>query len=125
MKDFAERLRTLREERQLSQHELAELVGVHFGQISRYERGAILPSVETVALLAQALRVSADALLFETARGSRAKVERREIGNLVLLQRFRSLEQMERGYQQTAIELIDALIAKQRMKSVVSGKAPA
>jgi transcriptional regulator with XRE-family HTH domain len=64
-----------------SRSKLAQVTGIHLGQISRYERGIILPSAETAVRLCRALRVSADVLLF----GDRAKEARVEIENLRLL----------------------------------------
>lgn len=69
MKGFGDKLRKLRESGQLSQQDLAQMTGIHLGQISRYKRGVILPSGETAVLLCRALRVTAGLLLF----GARSK----------------------------------------------------
>jgi transcriptional regulator with XRE-family HTH domain len=119
MKGFAERLRSWREKRQLSQQDLASITGIHIGQISRYERGIILPSAETAVLLCRALKISADVLLF----GDTQRDEPKEIGNLRLLERFRRLEKMSRDEQETAIKLIDALIAQDEIQQIV-GRRP-
>ncbi len=65
--DFPERLTALRKERGLTQQALADLVGVHVLQIRRYEGGNSQPTLDVVKRLAQALRVSADALVFDAA----------------------------------------------------------
>ena len=62
---FGERLEALRRERGLSQAEVAEIAGVHPVQMSRYETGKGMPSVEVVKGLAVALAVSTDELLFD------------------------------------------------------------
>ncbi len=116
MRGFSVRLRTVREQRQLSQQDLANLTGIHLGQISRYERGVIQPSAETTLVLAQALRVSADYLLSGRAAG---EPEELKIANLRLFERFRELERMNRTEQETAITLIDALIAKHKMEQAL------
>ncbi len=79
---------------------------IHLGQISRYERGVILPSGETAVLLCRALRSRPIILLF----GARSKEERPEIENLRLLERFRRLSEMDRAQQEITIKLIDALV---------------
>ncbi len=60
---IGERIREARQARKLSQEALALEVDVTQGAIGMYERGANLPSVETLPRLAAALGVSADWLL--------------------------------------------------------------
>jgi transcriptional regulator with XRE-family HTH domain len=60
---FAQRLKIAREYRGHSQASLAELLNVAPQQIYRLETGKHTPSSETVVLLSQALKVSADYLL--------------------------------------------------------------
>jgi len=82
--------------------------------------GIILPSAETAVLLCRGLRVSADYLLFGDATNERPL----EIQNLRLLERFRRLEQMAREEQEVAIKVIDALIAKDDIRQIVSPRSP-
>lgn len=63
--DFPERLAQLRKARNLTQRQLAELVGVHFTQLQRYESGASQPTLDVLRRLAVSLGVSADVLLFD------------------------------------------------------------
>ncbi len=63
MVDFGERLRQLRKERNLTQRQLADLIGVKNSVISFYEVGERTPSLEAVVKLASVLHVSADTLL--------------------------------------------------------------
>ena len=57
-------------ERSLTQQALAALVGLGITQMKRYEAGASQPTLEVIRKLSQALRVSADELLFgKTGRG--------------------------------------------------------
>jgi transcriptional regulator with XRE-family HTH domain len=64
---FPERLSTLRKERSLTQQALAAMVGLGITQMKRYEAGTSQPTLEVIRNLAQALRVSADELLFGKA----------------------------------------------------------
>lgn len=116
MKGFGERLRKLREERHLSQHELSQLVGIHLSQLSRIERGASFPSAETVLTLARALHTSTDALL----RGENNGVQKLEIENVRLYERFRALETTGRDGQETVIKVIDAILAKERVEAALA-----
>lgn len=116
MKTFGSRLRTLREKRELSQQELAGLVGIHLSQLSRLERGVSQPSAETVLAIAHALRATTDALL----RGDTSGEQPLQIENVRLYERLRTLQTLDRDDQETAIKLIDALVAKNRMRAVVA-----
>ena len=63
MKVFGERLKEIREERSLSMSELARQMETSHQNISRWERGEIMPSGETLVKLVNFLKVSADYLL--------------------------------------------------------------
>lgn len=62
---FSKRLSALRKKRGLTQHNMAEMAGVHVSQIRRYEAGGSQPSLEALRNLAMALNISADVLLFD------------------------------------------------------------
>ena len=61
--DFAARLRKTRENRELSQSELAREAGMQPSAIAHFEAGRRKPSFDNVRALARALKVSADYLL--------------------------------------------------------------
>jgi len=60
-----ERLVSLRKERGLTQHAVAEMVSMHISQIRRYESGHSQPTLDAIRKRAVALSVSADMLLFK------------------------------------------------------------
>jgi transcriptional regulator with XRE-family HTH domain len=64
---FPRRLSTFRKERNLTQQALAEMVSLGITQMKRYEAGTSQPTLEVIRKLSQALRVSADELLFGKA----------------------------------------------------------
>lgn len=63
MYSTGERIKTLREQRNITQGELADLVGVHQSKISHCETGARGISLELAAKIADALGVAVDDLL--------------------------------------------------------------
>lgn len=63
MVEFGEKLRRLRKQKQLTQRQLADLIGVQHTIISFYELGDRVPSPEVIVKLASVLHVSSDYLL--------------------------------------------------------------
>lgn len=62
---LAGNVRECRQRAGLSQNTLAEMAGVAYPRISEIERGKVNSKVETIAILARALGVSAAELLAE------------------------------------------------------------
>ena len=60
---FAENIKQLRNEKQLSQEELAEMLDVSRQAVSKWEQGSGYPEVETLLLLSSKLNVSLDSLM--------------------------------------------------------------
>lgn len=63
MVEFGAKLKQLRKEKNLTQKQLASLIGVQNSVISFYEVGERVPSPEIIIKLATALHVSSDYLL--------------------------------------------------------------
>ena len=61
--NFAENLKQLRKEKQLSQEELAEILDVSRQAVSKWEQGIGYPEVEKLLLLSRKLNVSLDSLM--------------------------------------------------------------
>lgn len=63
MNDFYKRLRDARKVNGLTQEELAEKADISRVMVSRYETGTVMPTVDVLVNLADALNVSTDYLL--------------------------------------------------------------
>lgn len=111
---FGRLLKELRRQRGLSQKELAEVIGVHYLQISKYETGSYFPTVGKVIEIARALQVRIAQLFGDVVP------EESHVRNLRLLRRFHELESLPKDDQEVAVKLIDALVAKRRTKKLVS-----
>lgn len=61
--NFSENLKNLREEKGLSQRQLAEEIKVSQANISRWEKGTQSPSIEWLIIIAQFFDVTTDYLL--------------------------------------------------------------
>lgn len=55
---FGKRIRELRRERELSQKQLGELTGFHHNYVGMIERGERNPSLENIAVFANAFEIS-------------------------------------------------------------------
>ena len=62
MNKFAERLKELREEKNMSELQLAKVLGVSSTTINRWERGLRAPNLDSLILLARFFDVSIDYL---------------------------------------------------------------
>lgn len=117
-REFGKRLKSLREQRFLSQRQLAKGIGIEAAHISRYERGLVLPGAETLIDLSSFLQVSLGALLLgidEGARGAEAPIQ-----DISLLERFRELEKFERRDREIVVALIDAWIRSRQVEQIVA-----
>ncbi|HDK7218151.1 TPA: helix-turn-helix transcriptional regulator [Clostridium botulinum] len=63
---FGDRLKELREEKEMTQEELGKLLNVSRQTISGYEAGAIEPSISNLVKLANIFNISLDYLLCRT-----------------------------------------------------------
>lgn len=66
MANFAERIRTLRVSRGMTQEALGNIIGVKYDSISIYERGKNYPEVRNLIVLADYFGVSIDYLVGRT-----------------------------------------------------------
>ncbi|WP_434986245.1 helix-turn-helix domain-containing protein [Pseudomonas protegens] len=111
---FAERLRSLRKQKNLSQTELGQLAELHYTHIGRYERGTSRPSVDTLKRLADALDVSSDYLLEGASdEAAKAKFEERE-----LLRQFQEVEQIPEEDKKVVKTLLDAFLIKKHLQTL-------
>jgi len=112
-KAFGVRLKELRKQKRWSQKEMAAKVEIRFQQLNKYESGLNLPPAEMLIKLADALTTTIDYLLTGNP------VEDNPLANNRLFKRFRAVEHLDDDDQEAIIKLIDAMIAKQQMQSVL------
>ena len=63
---FGQRLRMLREKREMTQEEMSGMLHVHRSTYTKYEIGETQPSIDTLIRLADLFKVSVDFLLGRT-----------------------------------------------------------
>jgi transcriptional regulator with XRE-family HTH domain len=70
---FGKRLRQVRRERDLTQEQLAEALGVSVEAVSNFERGVHAPSFESLEKLAEVLQVSVYQLFLFPQEGAQSQ----------------------------------------------------
>ena len=79
---FAERLRLLRQARNMTQARLANLLGVGPRAYNRWEKGGNVPHFETILKIADILQVSLDELSGRQSPSSELKIRNYELRQL-------------------------------------------
>jgi transcriptional regulator with XRE-family HTH domain len=109
---LGERIKNLRKEKKWQQAELAEKISADARQISRYEKGKINPSVETLVRISQVFDVSIDYLLKENAPKKPFMLDDKEL--FKYLEDIQSLEEEDR---RCLFHIIDSFKTKKKIKS--------
>lgn len=112
MTDLATRLLEARKQKGLSQQQVAEIAGVHFTNVGKYERAEAVPSADVFNRIAKALEVSPDFLLNGTIQ-DKAK---NNIQDDELLLLFEKIEKLPEAKKQLVKEFLDAFILKANLQ---------
>ena len=81
---FADNLKQLRKEKQLSQEELAEILDVSRQAVSKWEQGIGYPEVEKLLLLSSKLSVSLDSLM-ETEIAQNSNTQKQNVTGTITI----------------------------------------
>ena len=60
---FGDKIKLYRENKKMTQNEVADILGVSSATISKYESGALEPNIESLKRLAELFEISIDELL--------------------------------------------------------------
>ena len=113
---FAQRLRELRKQKNISQAELGEIVGLHYTHVGRYERGVSRPSADTLKRMADALGVSGDYLMEGSLEdAARARLEDREL--VRMFQEMKTLLDEDRKMVQ---KFLDAFLTMNQIQALAA-----
>jgi transcriptional regulator with XRE-family HTH domain len=113
---IADRIKQLRQERQWTQAELAEKIGIKQKQISAYERGVNSPSTDFLIKIADAFDVTLDFLAF-AVKGQTAKLN---IQDRELLKRFEMVDSLTEEEKGLAKEILDLVILKHKFQELAT-----
>ena len=107
-KQIGERLRALRQARELTQAELAEILGTKHTNVSGVERGVRGLTVQQIVKLARALDVSPDAIL---GNGSKGTLPKQALSGRAP-RRLERIQSLPRSKQRVLFEIVDAFLDK-------------
>ena len=118
MSVFAERLKLLREARNITQARLAELLGVSPRVYNRWEKGGNIPHFDTVMKVADILQVSLDELAGRVTPSHDIKIHNYELHRL-----YQECDHLPDEDQQALIVMMDSLVKKANMTKVMGKTA--
>jgi transcriptional regulator with XRE-family HTH domain len=108
MTSFGDNLKKIRAAKNISQGELAELIGMHSTHISRYERDLTQPTLEVIKKIADSLNVSADYLIY----GTQEEQAENKIKDAVLLTMFTRVQTLDKSDITCIKSMLSAYILK-------------
>lgn len=109
---FEERLKKIRIEKGLSKGYLANMIGVHYSQIGRYENKGAQPSADVLAKLANSLGVSVDFLM----NGTVENLADKSLSDKDLLNQFKTIEAFSDEKKKVVKELLNAFIITTKLQ---------
>jgi transcriptional regulator with XRE-family HTH domain len=116
LKGISKNLLKLREERRMSQKELAELMDIAQTQYGKVERGEVIPSLPTLLKAATALGVDINKVVYgDTVKNQ----ESSPFTNSIFFDRLKILDTLKGEDKAIAIQMIDLVVAKEKMKGIV------
>jgi transcriptional regulator with XRE-family HTH domain len=112
MSVLGDRIKLLRKEKNWNQSELAEKIDADSRQISRYEKGKVNPSVETLIKIAETFDVSFDYLLVEDSTRQPFQTDDKE-----LLKYMKNIQVLASDDKKCLYHIIDAFLTRNKIKS--------
>lgn len=109
---FEERLKKLRQEKNLTQEELAKQIKSSRSNIANYENGKNLPSVEVLDKLSEIFNVSTDYLLGKTDIRNSVKIDIKDI-DMGFAAGYKGLTDANK---ETLKNIMEGLLAKQELE---------
>ncbi len=112
---LGKRILDLRKQKNWSQSDLANAVGISYAQIGRYETKGAQPSAEVLKKIADALDTTTDYLMY----GDKYEKAMTSLNDAELLQQFKAVDSMDNEDKMIIKKLIDAFITKGKLKQLV------
>jgi len=111
-----EKIKELRLKKSWSQTDLASRMKMKNSNLSRYEAGKIIPSINVLERFAQVFGVSIDYLLSENNKIEEPTFVK--VDDVDLYNRFKQLEKLPEDDKSTLSKVIDSFIIKNKIKNI-------
>jgi transcriptional regulator with XRE-family HTH domain len=115
MANFAQRLRDLRNSRNLTQTRLAELLAISPRVYSRWETGDVTPHFDTIVRLADILGVSLDELAGRKDISTENMIRNPELNRL-----YKKVDQLSDEDQKALLVVLDSLVKRSQVSKVMA-----
>jgi len=112
---FAEKLSKLRNNKGLTQKDMAKMAGVGIAQLRRYEGGKSSPTLEVIKRIAIGVGVSADELIFDENEGP-ASVR---ILDKKLLEQFELVSKLSPCDKESIKTVLESIVLKSRLEEIL------
>lgn len=113
---LGKKVKRLRQERGWSQEQLAQKLNIHQKQISKYERGIHIPSVEVLVHIASIFNVSLDYMTF----GDSENTTHLHIADRELIRRLHEINHFSEQDKTTLKAVLDVFITKSRFQRLAA-----
>jgi len=112
MSNLGTRILRLRKEKNMSQTDLADKVGISYAQIGRYEIKGSQPPAEVLKKISMALGTTTDYLM----NGDKDEKAMAALKDTELLHQFKEVEKLDDDDKKTIKKLIDAFLFKTKVQ---------
>jgi transcriptional regulator with XRE-family HTH domain len=114
---LGQRIRRLRREREWTQEEFAEKVGIHWRSAGRYEKDMVLPAADVLKTMADVFGVSIDYLVLGDTDNASLRVQNKD-----LFKRFQQLDRVSPEKIKGLIEVMDVYIRENAAKELLTAE---
>jgi len=114
MNTLGQRIIELRKKNNLSQTDLAQIVGLSYAQIGRYETKGSQPPAEVLNKLAETLDTTVDFLI----NGDTNEKAKSTLKDAELLQQFKAVEQLNDDDRSVIKKVIGAFITQSKLRQI-------
>ncbi len=114
--DIGKRLKEIREEKRISQKELADSMDILPTQYSKVENGKVVPSIQTIVKAATALNVSTDEIIFGAPVKSNFSED--AIKDPQFSERIKTINALSGEDKMIALHLFDLIVIKKQFKDM-------
>lgn len=107
---FAENVRRLRKEKELSQSDLARAIGAHPNHITRIETGKYVPALDTVMKLAEIFQIPLDFLVSGSGSPEAIRIEDQSFA-----EKMRLLNTLDKKEREAITLFIDSVLSQKKL----------